>query len=286
MLRPGTCRPTRLKPGSARMSARSVVIAPRAVLGGRLSQLRRRVGAPADPAAGPAVLRHPAATRRVLKPEGCARAWTLRVVPAGARAAFHRDGRAARRQRAREGRRRRRDPSRSRASREARPPTMCSMARPARADGRAYRLHRRARDRSTARVNRRQLPKRNTHRRRPRRVVVTTGSSAAFQLAFLAAFEAGDRVRARRSRLSGLSQHPYGSRDRAGLLIAVGENAHYQPTPSCSRCGLARWLDHRQPSQSDRNDDRCHRSRAARRILPRPPASDLIFGRDLPRDHL
>jgi aspartate/methionine/tyrosine aminotransferase len=64
----------------------------------------------------------------------------------------------------------------------------------------------------------------------PREVVVTTGSSAAFQLAFLAAFEPGDRVGvavpgypAYRNILSALGIEP--------VLITVGENTHYQPTP-------------------------------------------------------
>src|SRR2546430_4292245 len=64
----------------------------------------------------------------------------------------------------------------------------------------------------------------------PAEVVVTTGSSAAFQLAFLAAFEPGDRVGvaipgypAYRNILAALDIEP--------VLIAVGENAHYQPTP-------------------------------------------------------
>jgi aspartate/methionine/tyrosine aminotransferase len=64
----------------------------------------------------------------------------------------------------------------------------------------------------------------------PAEVVVTTGSSAAFLLAFLAAFEPGDRVGlaipgypAYRNILSALGVEP--------VLIAVGENAHYQPTP-------------------------------------------------------
>jgi aspartate/methionine/tyrosine aminotransferase len=59
-------------------------------------------------------------------------------------------------------------------------------------------------------------------------IVVTTGSSAAFQLAFLAAFEAGDRVAlaapgypAYRNILSALGLEP--------VLIEVGPNAHYQP---------------------------------------------------------
>jgi aspartate/methionine/tyrosine aminotransferase len=64
----------------------------------------------------------------------------------------------------------------------------------------------------------------------PTEIVVTTGSSAAFQLAFLAAFEAGDRVAlaapgypAYRNILSALDLEP--------VLIEVGENAHYQPNP-------------------------------------------------------
>jgi aspartate/methionine/tyrosine aminotransferase len=64
----------------------------------------------------------------------------------------------------------------------------------------------------------------------PDEVVVTTGSSAAFQLAFLAAFEPGDRIGlavpgypAYRNILTALEIEP--------ILIAVGENAHYQPTP-------------------------------------------------------
>jgi aspartate/methionine/tyrosine aminotransferase len=64
----------------------------------------------------------------------------------------------------------------------------------------------------------------------PAEVVVTTGSSAAFLLAFLAAFEPGDRVGlaipgypAYRNILSALGIEP--------VLISVGENAHYQPTP-------------------------------------------------------
>src|SRR5437899_61156 len=64
----------------------------------------------------------------------------------------------------------------------------------------------------------------------PAEIVVTTGSSAAFQLAFLAAFEPGDRVAlaapgypAYRSILSALGLEP--------VLIEVGGNAHYQPNP-------------------------------------------------------
>lgn len=64
----------------------------------------------------------------------------------------------------------------------------------------------------------------------PAEIVVTTGSSAAFQLAFIAAFEAGDRVAltvpgypAYRNILMALGIEP--------VLIEVGENTHYQPTP-------------------------------------------------------
>src|SRR5205085_6902143 len=60
--------------------------------------------------------------------------------------------------------------------------------------------------------------------------VVSTGSSAAFQLAFLAAFEPGDRVAlaapgypAYRNILTALDLEP--------VLIEVGPNAHYQPNP-------------------------------------------------------
>src|SRR5579862_432957 len=64
----------------------------------------------------------------------------------------------------------------------------------------------------------------------PGEIVVTTGSSAAFQLAFLAAFEPGERVAlaapgypAYRNILSALGLEP--------VLIEVGPNAHYQPNP-------------------------------------------------------
>src|SRR3954468_17754468 len=64
----------------------------------------------------------------------------------------------------------------------------------------------------------------------PGAVAVTTGSSAAFHLAFLAAFEPGDRVAlaapgypAYRNILSALGLEP--------VLIEVGANAHYQPNP-------------------------------------------------------
>jgi aspartate/methionine/tyrosine aminotransferase len=64
----------------------------------------------------------------------------------------------------------------------------------------------------------------------PGEIVVTTGSSAAFQLTFLAAFEPGDRVAlaapgypAYRNILTALGLEP--------VLIEAGPNAHYQPNP-------------------------------------------------------
>ncbi len=64
----------------------------------------------------------------------------------------------------------------------------------------------------------------------PGEIFVTTGSSAAFQLAFLAAFEPGDRVAlaapgypAYRNILAALGLE--------AVLIEAGENAHYQPNP-------------------------------------------------------
>jgi aspartate/methionine/tyrosine aminotransferase len=63
----------------------------------------------------------------------------------------------------------------------------------------------------------------------PAEVAVTTGSSAAFQLAFIAAFEPGDRVAlaipgypAYRNILTALGIEP--------VLIAVDESTNYQPT--------------------------------------------------------
>jgi aspartate/methionine/tyrosine aminotransferase len=71
----------------------------------------------------------------------------------------------------------------------------------------------------------------------PQEVVVTTGSSAGFLLAFLAAFEAGERVAlaapgypAYRNILGALGLEP--------VLIEVGASTHYQPTPELlAACG-------------------------------------------------
>jgi aspartate/methionine/tyrosine aminotransferase len=65
----------------------------------------------------------------------------------------------------------------------------------------------------------------------PARVVITTGSSGAFMLGFLAAFEAGDRVAlaapgypAYRNILLALDLEP--------VDVAVGPETHFQPTPA------------------------------------------------------
>ncbi len=107
----------------------------------------------------------------------------------------------------------------------------------------------------------------------PGEVVVTTVSSAAFQLAFLAAFESGDRVGlavpgypAYRNILTALEIEP--------ILIAVGENAHYQPTPELlADAGALDGLivaSPANPTGTMIGAADLHRSRAARRILPRP----------------
>jgi aspartate/methionine/tyrosine aminotransferase len=115
-------------------------------------------------------------------------------------------------------------------------------------------------------------------------VVVTTGSSAAFQLAFLAAFEPGDRVAlaspgypAYRNILTALGLE--------AVLIEVGENAHYQPNPELLAEARSRRAHCREPRQPDRNDDPGRRSRTAIGVLPGaryPPR----LGRDLSRHHL
>ena len=104
----------------------------------------------------------------------------------------------------------------------------------------------------------------------PAEIVVTTGSSAAFLLAFLAAFEPGARVAlavpgypAYRNILSAIEIEP--------VPIEVGENCHYQPTPELlAEAGALDGLDHREPGQPDRHDDPCRRFGPARRLLPRP----------------
>jgi len=64
----------------------------------------------------------------------------------------------------------------------------------------------------------------------PAEIVVTTGSSGAFQLAFLAAFDAGDRV-ALAAPGYACYRNILAALGLEAVLIEVGENAHYQPNP-------------------------------------------------------
>ena len=204
-------------------------------------------------------------------------------IPPRPRAALHRDGRAARRQRAR-GRGRRRHPSRSRPAGNSGARTG-ARSRPPRARRRADRLHRCARHRAVAAGDRRPLPgaiRRRRRSRRGRRHDRLVGRVSARLSRRLRARRPG---RARGPRLSGLSQHPDGSRDRAGADRGRRERPLPADPRTTRRCGHARRADHRQPGQSDRNDDRRRRSRAACRLLPRPRHPPGL-GRDLPRHHL
>ena len=139
---------------------------------------------------------------------------------------------------------------------------------------------------TTARGDRGRIIARNTRSRSmPGEVVVTTGSSAAFQLAFLAAFEAGDRVAlavpgypAYRNILSALGIEP--------VLIEVGENTHYQPNPELlAEAGPLDGLIVASPANPTGTMIGADRSGIAVGLLPRaryPPR----FGRDLSRYYL
>ena len=117
----------------------------------------------------------------------------------------------------------------------------------------------------------------------PERVVVTTGSSAGFVLAFLSLFDPGAAGRDHGAGLSGLSQHPGGARHRAGddpahqgrRLDHDGRGRRKSP------CGeaLARHSGH-EPGQSVRHHDRPQGPRRTRRDLP-PPRALVRLGRDL-----
>ena len=120
----------------------------------------------------------------------------------------------------------------------------------------------------------------------PARVVVTTGSSGAFLLAFLAAFEPGDRVAlaapgypAYRNILTALDLVP--------VELPAGPGERYQADArSAARARAdARRADRRQPGQSDRHDAGARRAGGDRALLPRrghPPG----LRRDLSRHHL
>ena len=108
----------------------------------------------------------------------------------------------------------------------------------------------------------------------PRRVAVTTGSSGGFVLAFLAAFDVGDRV------ALAVPGYPAYANILAALgcevvIVPCGPETRYQPTvaqldgarPAGGRAGG------RQPGQPDRHDDRPRRARRARGLVRRRTAS-------------
>ena len=118
----------------------------------------------------------------------------------------------------------------------------------------------------------------------PAEVVVTTGSSAAFQLAFLAAFEAGHRVGlavpgypAYRNILTALDIEP--------VLIEVGENTHYQPTPELlADAGPLDGVIVASPANP--TGTMIGAADLARLALYCRPRRPVDLGRNLPRDHL
>ncbi len=107
----------------------------------------------------------------------------------------------------------------------------------------------------------------------PARIVVTTGSSAGFILAFLALFEPGDRVAVAVPGLSALPAHPQGARLRAGADRddggdALGDHAGHADRGASPRAAQGRAG--REPGQSDRHhDDRA----GARAIFKAPPSA-------------
>ena len=78
-------------------------------------------------------------------------------------------------------------------------------------------------------------------------IVVTTGSSAAFQLAFLAAFEPGDRVALAAPRLSRLPQHLVGARSRTRADRGRRERALPAQSGTARRGWRSRRAHRRQP---------------------------------------
>ena len=204
-------------------------------------------------------------------------------VPAGLGTALYRNGRAARRQRA-GGCGRRRDPSRSRPAGNL-GARGGARSRSPRSGERADRLYRCARHRAVAAGDRRPLPdaiRRRRRSRRGRRHDRLVGRLSARLSRRLRAWRPSG---ARCPGVPGLSQHPDCARHRAGADRSRGERPLPAHTRATRRFGRSRRVDHRQPGQPDRNDDRRRRPHPAGRLLPRsrhPP--DL--GRDLPRHHL
>ena len=116
----------------------------------------------------------------------------------------------------------------------------------------------------------------------PARVVVTTGSSGAFILAFLALFEAGDRVALAnpgyppyRHILSALGCEPVLIETvRRDALGAIAQGADRRPPP-----GAAQGRRDRKPGQSDRHHDGCRRA-----VAPDRGRGSGRHPRDLRRD--
>ena len=125
------------------------------------------------------------------------------------------------------------------------------------ASPRGARLYRRARPAGAARGDRPPLSARLRVAIDPARIVVTTGSSAGFILAFLAAFDAGERVAlaapsypAYRNILAALDLVPVELAGRAGGALSADARSVARPARADRR------PDHRQPGQSDRQHDR------------------------------
>ena len=204
-------------------------------------------------------------------------------IPPGLGAALYRDGRAARRQRA-GGCGRRRDPPRTRSAGDLGTSGGARSRLPC-AGERADRLYRCARHRAIAAGDCRPLsdPIRGCRRpgrgRRHNRLVSRVPARLSRRL------RGRPPSGARGPGIPGLSQHPDGARHRAGADRGRCERPLPADTRAARRRGPARWADHRQPGQPDRNDDRRRRPLSAGRLLrwSRHPAD---FGRDLPWDHL
>ena len=121
-------------------------------------------------------------------------------------------------------------------------------------------------------------------RGRPRRVVVTTGSSGGFLLAFLAAFDPGDRV-AMAARLPLLPQRPDRARPRGGRGPDLRPRDPLPADSGSSRTlGPARRARRGQPGQPDRHDAAARGAGRAGAWCEEPASADLR--RDLPRAHL
>ncbi len=117
--------------------------------------------------------------------------------------------------------------------------------------------------------------------------MTTTGSSGAFLLAFLAAFDAGDRVALAEPGYPCLPQHPDARSASSRCRLPGRGRTRFQPTPSCSSsmAGTLDGLIVASPSNPDRHDAGARRARGAGRLLPRarhPPG----LRRDLSRHHL